>query len=98
MDRFGEDMKGIIQKVLKTYDIPVEEFLPLQEYWGDGKKNNADLVTKTKDKVRAGKDYPLLSVIEDFIIGEVERKLPEDRKGLRDTLMGIFKKIGGKNA
>jgi hypothetical protein len=90
-------MKRTIQNVVGTYGIPVEEFLPPEGF--KAKVNeSADLVTKQKQKVKAGKDYPLLSVIEDFIIGEVKKDLPKDPKGLYDALMGFFKRIGGKNA
>jgi superfamily II DNA or RNA helicase len=96
MDTSGEDMKRTIQDVVGTYGIPVEEFLPPEGF--KAKKTDAlDLVTKTKMKLKAGKDYPLLSVIEDFIIGEVKKGLPKDAKGLYDALMGMFKKIGGKS-
>lgn len=95
MDTSCEDMKKTIQDVVGTYGIPVEEFLPPEGF--KAKKNDAlDLVTKAKNKVRAGKDYPLLTVIEDFIIGEVKKDLPKDSKGLYGALMSLFKKMGGK--
>jgi superfamily II DNA or RNA helicase len=99
MDRFGEDMKKIIQDVVGTYGIPVEEFLPPEEFRAKLEKTDDGSVTdKKKKKIKMGKDYPLLSVIEDFIIGEVKKDLPKDPKGLYDALMGMFKRMGGKNA
>ena len=95
MDTSCEDMKRTIQDVVGTYGIPVEEFLPPDGFKAK-KTDSLDLVTKTKMKVKAGKDYPLLSVIEDFIIGEVKKDLPTDSKGLYGALMGMFKKMGGK--
>jgi hypothetical protein len=97
MDTSCEDMKKTIQDVVGTYGIPVEEFLP-PEGFKARRNEELDLVTKAKMKVKAGKDYPLLSVIEDFIIGEVKKDLPKDSKGLYDALMNLFKKMGGKNA
>jgi predicted helicase len=97
MDASCEDMVRTIQNVVGTYGIPVEEFLPPEGF--KAKRNDAlDLVTKTKMRVRAGKDYPLLTAIEDFIIGEVRKDLPKDSKGLYSALMGLFKKMGEKNA
>jgi len=96
MDTSCEDMKKTIQNVVGTYGIPVEEFLPPDGF--KAKKNDAlDLVTKTKMRVRAGKDYPLLTAIEEFIIGEVKKDLPKDSKGLYGALMELFKKMGGKS-
>jgi hypothetical protein len=95
MDTSCEDMKRTIQNVVGTYGIPVEDFLPPEGF--KAKKNDAhDLVTKTKTKVKTGKDYPLLTAVEDFIIGEVRKGLPTDSKGLYGALMGLFKKMGGK--
>ena len=92
MDTSSADMKQTIQKVVGTFGIPVEEFLPPEGF--PGKKFPPGVPKKYK----LGKDYPLISVIEDFIIGEVTKDLPKDSKGLYDTLMTFFKKIGGKNA
>ena len=97
MDTSSEDMKKTIQDVVGTYGIPVEEFLP-PEGFKARRNEELDLVTKAKMKIKAGKDYPLLSVIEDFIIGEVKKDLPKDSKGLYDALMSLFKNMGGKNA
>ena len=94
MDTSCEDMKRTIQDVVGTYGIPVEEFLPPAGF----KTKNRSIIENVKDKIKTGKDYPLLSVIEDFIIGEVTKDLPKDPKGLYDALMTFFKKMGGKNA
>jgi hypothetical protein len=102
MDRFGESMKNIIQKVIGTYGIPVEEFLPPEDFKTKQNKNDGDSVTgKVKKRIKMGKDFPLLSVIEDFIIGEVIKDLPKDpkSKGFYDALWGGFKRIiGGRDA
>lgn len=97
MDTSCEDMKRTIQDVVGTYGIPMEEFLP-PEGFKARKVDSLDLVTKTKIKIKTGKDYPLLTVVQDFIIGEVKKSLPEDSKGLYGALMGLFKKMGGKSA
>ena len=97
MDTSCEDMKRTIQDVVGTYGIPMEEFLP-PEGFKARKVDFLDLVTKTKIKIKTGKDYPLLTVVQDFIIGEVKKSLPEDSKGLYGALMGLFKKMGGKSA
>ena len=93
MDTSCEDMKKTIQDVVGEYNIPVEEFLPPEGY--RAKKTTEGPGVRN---YKLGKDYPLLSVIEDFIIGEVKKGLPKDPKGLYDALMGMFKRMGGKNA
>jgi superfamily II DNA or RNA helicase len=97
MDTSCDDMKKTIQDVVGTYGIPLEEFLPVEGF--KSKRNDTiDLVTKTKLKVKAGKDYPLLSVIEDFIIGEVEKEFPKDPKERYDALIELFNQMGENNA
>ena len=96
MDTSCEDMKKTIQNVVGTYGIPVEEFLPPDGFKAKKNDGDGDLVTKVKQGIKKGKAYPLLSVVEDFIIEEVKKDLPKDSKGLYGALMGLFKKMGGK--
>ncbi|MBD3260252.1 MAG: DEAD/DEAH box helicase [Candidatus Altiarchaeales archaeon] len=89
MEASAEEMKRTIQTVVQTYDSPVEEFLPLEEF--EALKNQyLDPVTDAKKIAKRQKDYPLLHVIEDIIMDEFQVALPSDPQERYDKLMSMI--------
>ena len=97
MDTSSMDMKRTIQKVISTYQIPIEEFLPPEEYQSSSEEPE-NLVTTVESKAQSKQDYPLISIIEDLIITEIKQNLPLDPKERAQTMIQFFEKIGQKNA
>jgi len=89
MDTSSEDMKRTIQDVITTYGIPVEDFLPPEGFKTRDVKGLSN-ITDSKKISRMKKDYPLLSVVEDFIIESFSQGLPEDPHARYEALMNIL--------
>lgn len=89
MEASSEEMKRTIQTVVQTYDSPVEEFLPLEEF--EALKNQyLGSVTDAKKIAKRQKDYPLLHVIEDIIMDEFQAALPSDPQERYEKLMSMI--------
>lgn len=90
LDASSEDMKRMIREVITTYQLPTEEFLPLEEF-ESLKIDYLDPVTDSKKIKKKEKEYPLIHVIEDIVMEELIKKLPDDKQAKYDKLVNIFK-------
>ena len=89
MDTSSEDMRVTIQSIISTYGIPVEEFLPPEGFKTRDIKA-LDPVTDHKHIVKTKKDYPLLSVVEEFVLDNFVTGMPEDLQARYDRLLTIL--------
>jgi superfamily II DNA or RNA helicase len=100
MDGSSEDMKRTIGNVILTYGIPVEEFLPPEGFIGPRDHKTLDGLTNDNDKKidKMKKDYPLLSVIEEFVRENFKAKLPAEPQERYALVMKMLKDYGkGEN-
>jgi len=89
MEGSCEDMKATIQKVIQTYGIPVEEFLPPEGFKARDIKVLGPLTDSRKiSKVK--KDYPLLLVVEDFVMEQFIAELPGDPQAKYEAMMKVL--------
>lgn len=74
------EMKCMLRTILTEYGIPTEEFLP-QECKSTENKRDDDVVTETPgaDRRSMEKEYPLIHLIEEFVLGKFGEGLPENR-------------------
>ena len=94
METSSEDMRRTIQDVISTYGIPVEEFLPPEGF--KARDTEAlDPVTNHRRIARTQRDYPLLSVVQDFMYENFMSGLPTDSQDLYDALMNMLEGLEG---
>jgi hypothetical protein len=93
MDVSSEDMKATIQRILDTYGIPIEEFLPAEGFKARDIKS-LDIVTHHKKISKTQKDFPLLTVVEEFILNSFMHDLPTDPQERYEALMEMFNDYG----
>ena len=91
----GEDMKRMIQEILDTYGIPTEEFLPTEQF-AALKEEYLDPVTDLDKLKNKDKMFPLIHIIEDFVMDKFKSTLPDDVEDRYDSLVDMF--AGGINA
>jgi len=72
-----EDMKDMLRKVLTEYNMPVEEFLPLEKF-GKVFSGYLDPVTNSKEKNKREREYPLIHLIQEFVLEDFQNGLPAD--------------------
>jgi len=92
MDVSGEDMKTTILRVLDTYGIPVEEFLPTEKFKAHDIKS-LDPVTDYRKISKVKKDFPLKCVIDELIKNKFLEGFPTDKTEREKVLQDLFKSL-----
>lgn len=92
LDASSDDMKRMIKEVISTYGLPTEEFLPLEEFEAL-KGEYLDPVTNIKEIGRIKKEYPLLHVIEDIVMENFTKGLPEDKQSKYNKLFELLENL-----
>lgn len=90
-ESFGDDtsMTDMLKAVISEYNLPTEEFLPVEEFEAMGSEN-LDPVTKLRQEKKKEREYPLLHVIEDFILKKFEESLPTDPTERYNKILELF--------
>lgn len=74
------EMKVMLRRIISEYGVPTEEFLPVEEFKAKATTDMPDTVTAPgEERRRKEKEYPLLHLIEDFVLDKFGEKLPEDK-------------------
>lgn len=93
----GEDMKRMIQEILDTYGIPTEEFLPTEQFAAI-QNEYLDPVTDIDKIKNKEKMFPLIHIIEDFVMDKFKSSLPDDKIEKYDALTELLAAFGGSDA
>jgi hypothetical protein len=93
----SEEMKEMIRGVITEYGLPTEEFLPIEKFEAMTAEY-LDPVTDIKDIKKREKEYPLIHLIEEFVIEQFKATLPTDNKDKYETLVNILSDLEGEKS
>ena len=97
LDASSEMMKDMLQRIIGEYGLPMEEFLPLEEF-AASKFEYLDPVTDIHELRRREKDYPLIHVIQDFVMDKFKDQLPEDREQRYNAITELLNELKEEEA
>ena len=92
MNSSSAEMRNSIEKVIREYGVPKEEFLPPEEFGGEA-KDYLDVITNRDEYHRRNRELPLIHVIDDIIsddmIANFEINTQEDYNELINVLENL---------
>lgn len=86
----------MIKKVIAEYGLPTEEFLPIEQF-DDMEFDGLDPVTDREKILKRQKDYPLVHIIEDIVMEEFTKDLPESSEEKYQAITAMLKELVGNS-
>jgi superfamily II DNA or RNA helicase len=92
MSSSSSEMRGSIEKVIREYGVPEEEFLPPEEFGGEA-KDYLDVITNRDEHHRRNREYPLRHVIEDILSEKMVANLKIETQEEYNDLINILENL-----
>lgn len=91
----SEEMRAMIKKIIADYGLPTEEFLPIEQF-DSLEFEGLDPVTDRDKILKRQKDYPLLHIIEELVMEELEKQLTNNTENVYEILTEMLKAFSSK--
>lgn len=94
------EMKVMLRTIIAEYGLPTEQFLPSDRGAGKGEEERIPTVTGDgpgDERRRMDKEYPLLHLIQDFVMEKFGEGLPEDKLERYQAITELLKSLESKD-